>query len=80
MRLSFVQLLFSTVQKWIQPDPTSHSLLSKPTIHYLDQFRREWDIQGTGISIVKATAEEHRIQIVLLGKANEHDPVDEEVS
>lgn len=89
MKLSLLTALFSAAQSWmdssdgipeVQPRSTGHRMVSKPTMHYLDKIRREWDIQGTGISVVKSTEEEHRTQIMLFGRANDKDPVTEDVS
>ena len=88
MKLSLLTALFSAVQSWIDSDgnadiaprSTGHRMVSKPTMHYLDKIRREWDIQGCGISVVKSTEEEHRTQIMLFGRANDKDPVTEDVS
>lgn len=87
MKLSLLTLLFSAVQSWVSgpagdrgPRSLGHRLVSKPTLHYLDQIRREWDIQGAGISVVKSTADEHRTQLALFGRANDRDPVTEDVS
>lgn len=86
MKLSLLTALFSAAQSWVNngdsitPRSTGHRMVSKPTMHYLDKIRREWDIQGAGISVVKSTEDEHRTQIMLFGHANDKDPVTEDVS